>query len=138
MGTLTGYRTALIISSSFVTNGLRSPRVPRDQWDNTMRNWTCRHARRSHFRLDLVLNSDCPFFQSGILHDALQDRAARDTIRQVHLTSISPSIINFTISSIIVPGRASCRAVLSRSYYGPMATVQWVSPASSLGADSRG
>ena len=73
-------------------------------WGSTMQDWTRRHSRYSGVPLDLVLHSNSPVFQRDVLRDALQDRAVRDAIRQVHLASTNGGLINFIISSIVIPG----------------------------------
>jgi len=74
-------------------------------WGNTMRDWARRHARCWHVPLDLVLDSSWTPFDLGVrLRDVLQDRAARDAIRRVHLSGHNRELMEFTISSIVAPG----------------------------------
>ena len=54
-------------------------------WGNSIEDWARRCARCSTAPLDLVLGQYTSHDFDDTLRDALQDRAARDTIRQVHL-----------------------------------------------------
>ena len=78
-------------------------------WGNSVRDWAHRHARHRTAPLDLVL-APPPWNGRELddgLRDALQDRAARDTIRRVHLRGdldLASKLINSVISSIITKG----------------------------------
>jgi hypothetical protein len=78
-------------------------------WGNSVEDWTRRHARCRTAPLDLVLAAgytSCDL--DDTLRDALRDRAARDTIRRVHLKGINTrGLLNPIISSIIVEGEES-------------------------------
>jgi hypothetical protein len=78
-------------------------------WGNSLQDWTRRHARCRTAPLDLVLAAgytSCDL--DDTLRDALRDRAARDTIRRVHLRGINTrGLLNPIISSIIAEGEES-------------------------------
>jgi len=69
-------------------------------WGNSIEDWSHRHTRCGTTPLDLVLEGYTGRELDGQLRDALQDRAARDVIRQVHLYSV-PELLNSIISSIV-------------------------------------
>ena len=69
-------------------------------WGNSVEDWTHRHARCRAAPLDLVLARYTGRDLDDRLHAALQDCAARDTIRRVHLRSTSPELLSNVISSI--------------------------------------
>jgi hypothetical protein len=72
-------------------------------WGNSIDDWTHRHARCRTTPLDLVLRQYTGQDLDDALHDALQDRATRDTIRRVRL--IGPQkLLSSVISSIIAKG----------------------------------
>jgi len=54
-------------------------------WGNSIEDWTHRHVRCGTTPLDLVLVTSTGLKLDGRLCDVLQDRAARNTIRRVHL-----------------------------------------------------
>ena len=80
-------------------------------WGNTLEQWSQRYQRSGSIPLDLALNAPhhtrdggtnaIPF--DGPLRDALQDRAARDSIRSVHLQGrtdlLQPVISSLTLDS---------------------------------------
>ena len=73
-------------------------------WGNSIRDWTHRYAHHGTAPLDLTLAWYTDRSESvldGRLHDALQDRAARDTIRWIHLRSSNTKLLNSIISSIV-------------------------------------
>ena len=74
-------------------------------WGNSIEDWARRHARCSTGPLDLVLGKHTYCDLDDTLRDALRDRAARDTIRRVHLwTNNANGLLNPIISSIIAEG----------------------------------
>ena len=82
-------------------------------WGNNLQDWAKRHLRYPTAPLDLVL--DGTRLPGGTLDDAmrnsLQDRAARDAIRRVHLMSQDPQLL----SSIISPLTVKCEGIRSSS-----------------------
>jgi len=76
-------------------------------WGNSIHDWTHRHAHYRTAPLDLVLNGTTSRKLDGRLRDALQDRAAVDAIRQVHLCSDQVRLLNSIISSIVVEGEGT-------------------------------
>ena len=73
-------------------------------WGNSIQDWTHRHVRCRTAPLDLVLIGRTSDRLDDTLRGALQDRAARDAIRRVHLKSASAELLDSTISSIITEG----------------------------------
>jgi hypothetical protein len=73
-------------------------------WGNSIQDWGRQHARCRTASLDLVLSGCAGGHLDDTLRDALQDRAARDLIRRVHLESDSAELLNSVISSIITEG----------------------------------
>ena len=83
-------------------------------WGNTLSDWARWYRYSATAPLDLVLSfidqhEDGPF--DGALHDTLQDRAARDTIRWIHLQTEDEALLN----SVISPLTAACDGVRSNS-----------------------
>ncbi|KAF9653325.1 hypothetical protein BDM02DRAFT_3182863 [Thelephora ganbajun] len=82
-------------------------------WGNNLRDWEKRFSRYPTAPLDLVLNGrefDGNTLGSA-LRDALQDRAAWDTIRRIHLISEDSEFLD----SIISPLAADCEEPRSSS-----------------------
>ena len=82
-------------------------------WGNTLEDWAKRHPLYPAAPLDLVLNGT-GFRENALdatLRNALQDRAARDTIRRIHLTSEDSELL----SSIISLLAANCEGLRSSS-----------------------
>jgi hypothetical protein len=74
-------------------------------WGKSIEDWARRHARCSTGPLDLVLDQSASRGLDDTIRDALQDRAARDTIRRVHLdSSDATGLLNPIISSLVVEG----------------------------------
>jgi hypothetical protein len=74
-------------------------------WGNSIRDWARRYARCRTAPLDLVLKGRAGDHLDDTLRDALQDRAARDTIRRIHLSGGHASaLLSSVISSIINKG----------------------------------
>ena len=75
-------------------------------WGSSMEDWLHRHARHTTAPLDLVLSTECAIRSfNDRVRDTLQDRAAQDTIRQVHLRATdSAKVISSIISSTIIDG----------------------------------
>lgn len=81
-------------------------------WGNTLRQWSRRYQHSGTAPLDLVLSpysnmygeKDIPF--DGPLRDALRDRAARDSIRFLHLSSRNTSLLHSIISSPTIASRS--------------------------------
>ena len=72
-------------------------------WGNTPKDWAGWYRRSGTTPLDLILGDDgygkAKYFDTN-LRNALQDRAARDTIRRVHLTADDPRLLNSIIASL--------------------------------------
>jgi hypothetical protein len=74
-------------------------------WGNSIEDWARQHARCSTGPLHLVLGQHTSHKFDDTLRDALRDRAARDTIRRVHLdSSDATGLLNPIISSIVAEG----------------------------------
>ena len=77
-------------------------------WGNTLEQWSRRYERSGTAPLDLVLNgyrmdgSNTSF--EGPLREALQDRAACDTIRSIHLRSGNMPLLTSILSSLTPDG----------------------------------
>ena len=74
-------------------------------WGNSIHDWTHRHTRCATAPVDLAL--EISFTNDRLddqLRDALQDHAARDTIRRIHLRSIDANLLNPIISSMVTQG----------------------------------
>ena len=77
-------------------------------WGNTLRQWSRRHRCSETAPADLVLRryyftgSHPPF--NGPLRDAVRDRAARGTIRSVHLQNSNKTLLTSILSSLIPDG----------------------------------
>ena len=88
-------------------------------WGNTLADWARWHRHSGTVPLDLVLSfnySDdeddpCEVALQDTLQGTLQDRAARDTIRRIHLSSEDRSLLSSIISSLA----ARCEGVRSNS-----------------------
>ena len=101
---------------------LHTPRIW-SFWGNTLADWARLYRRSSTAPLDLVLclqygNDDNDSDDHGgygpfgvALHETLQDRAARDTIRRIHLWSEDTSLLSSIISSLTT----ACKGVRSNS-----------------------
>jgi len=72
-------------------------------WGTTPEEWKrCyRHSRTTPLDLVLNVNADDGSFDAA-LHDALQDRATRNTIRRVHIKTKDAKLLNSVISSLTV------------------------------------
>ena len=92
-------------------------------WGNSARDWEHRYARCRTAPLDLVLEMGAPPHQpSDQLLDALQDRAARDTIRRIHLCSAEAGLLEPVLSAIVTQGegvRSSSVESFKFVNYGP-------------------
>ncbi|KAF9648778.1 hypothetical protein BDM02DRAFT_3128861 [Thelephora ganbajun] len=83
-------------------------------WGNTLRQWSQRYQRSGTAPLDLVLSQyhdmggtkDIHFDEP--LRDALRDRAARDTIRCIHLEGWDTDLLRSIVSSL-TPGGEGIR-----------------------------
>ena len=74
-------------------------------WGNSVEDWGSRHARCGTTPLDLVLGQDTSRDLDDSIRGALQDRAARNTIRRVHLKGSNiRGLLDHIISSIVVEG----------------------------------
>jgi len=75
-------------------------------WGNSLKNWKRWHLRSGISALDLILSrwkhEDGDFDET--LRGTLRDRAARDVIRKVHLTSYDTDLLAAIISSLIPEG----------------------------------
>ena len=71
-------------------------------WGNTLKDWARCHRRSGTAPLDLVLNRRG--YDDGSLDitlgNLLQDRAARDTIRRIHLKAESSGFLNSLLSRL--------------------------------------
>ena len=77
-------------------------------WGNSTSDWTHRHPRCKTGPLDLVLEGCGGSGLSDELRDALQDHAAQDNIRRVHLTGFfAAKLLNSVLSSIVTEGEAT-------------------------------
>jgi len=97
-------------------------------WGNSTKDWTHRHTHCRTGPVDLVMDGG-DHDLGDQLRDALRDRAARDTIRQVHLfqTSGTQPTLNSIISSIVVEGEeprtSSVKSFIVETTYGPTVDV---------------
>ncbi|KAF9779657.1 hypothetical protein BJ322DRAFT_1113449 [Thelephora terrestris] len=87
-------------------------------WGNTLQEWEKWHSRHPGFvPLDLVLNGNTGRMDNSIdsaLRGALRDRAAQDTIRQLHLLWDHKVPLSSIISSLTPDGdRAQCKSIES-------------------------
>jgi len=79
-------------------------------WGNTLKQWSRRYRCSKTAPVDLVLSryhmtgSHVPFV--GPLRDAVRDRAARDTIRSVHLQSRRKELLTSILSSLTPDGES--------------------------------
>ena len=85
-------------------------------WGNTPEDWSRWYRRSGTAPLDLVLGSynyDDNYFDVD-LYDALRDRAAKDTIRRVHLAAGSAGLLRSIITSLIAnPGELRSNNIVS-------------------------
>ena len=84
-------------------------------WGNTLSDWARWYRYSATAPLDLVLGPSDQYEDDGPFDDALdntlQDRAARDTIRRIHLRREDAALLNSIISSLA----AACEGVRSNS-----------------------
>ncbi|KAF9653350.1 hypothetical protein BDM02DRAFT_3182879 [Thelephora ganbajun] len=82
-------------------------------WGNNLWDWKKRFSRYPTAPLDLVLNGRglSGKILDNALRDALQDRAARDTIRRIHLLSGDSEFLASIISSLTI----NCEEIRSSS-----------------------
>ena len=73
-------------------------------WGNSIQDWAHRHVRCRTAPLDLVLGRTGRDLDDT-LRDALQDCAARDTIRRIHLSSPNAELLNSILSSMTIKGQ---------------------------------
>jgi len=86
-------------------------------WGNLIQDWSHRHHRCKTAPLDLVLDGYIHWDLSDQLRGALQDRAARNTIRRVHLHGFSDTLISAIISSLsITPKGEEIRTIGVESF----------------------
>ena len=72
-------------------------------WGNTPKDWARRYHLSGTTSLDLVLNDvghEHEDYFDATLRNALQDRAARDTIRRIHLMAEDPEFLSSVIASL--------------------------------------
>jgi Leucine-rich repeat (LRR) protein len=84
-------------------------------WGNSIQDWGRRHARCRTAPLDLVLTGHGNDHLDDTLYNALQDCAARDTIRRVHLKGSNAELLNSIIFSIITKGEET-RSISVQSF----------------------
>lgn len=77
-------------------------------WGNNLQDWKRQYLRSGTSALDLVLDGRYWEDKDGSfdkdLQGALRDRAARDVIRKVHLSSNNPGLLTAIVSSLIPEG----------------------------------
>ena len=98
-GVMRGSYSFLLVCRHWHEVTLRTPKIW-SSWGNTIRDWSKWYVRRSAL-LELISSEYSNHDFDDALHDLVQDRAARDLIRRVHLKCANPSILNSVISSII-------------------------------------
>ena len=77
-------------------------------WGDSIQDWAHRCAHHGTVPLDLALGwYTQPDSLGDELRDALRDRAARDTIRRVHLNNPNAKLLNFIVSSITTKGEGT-------------------------------
>jgi len=77
-------------------------------WGNTVQDWARQYDRSWTAPLDLVLAMRPSCDLEDNLRDALQDRAARDLVRRVHIRGTEAAgFLNSIISSIVTEGEAT-------------------------------
>ena len=114
-----GYRSHnfLFVCHHWHEVALRTPGVW-SFWGNTLADWAHWYHRSGTAPLDLVL--DTRFIDAGddlfnvTLREAVQDRAARDMIRRIHLLSWDPSIVSSIVSWLSAAGKGSGQTVWYR------------------------
>ena len=93
-------------------------------WGDTLKKWSQWYKRSGTTPVDLVLNgygdmddSDISF--NGPVRGALQDLAARDAIRSLHLWSIKTSLVTSILSTLTTDGEdVRCSSIESISLQG--------------------
>ena len=110
-GLVEGSHNFLLVCHHWLEVALGSPGVW-SFWGNTIPDWTRWYRRSGTAPLDLVVyTSDGGSPLDVALHDALRDRATRDTIRRVHLRSQEPVLLTSILSSLTV----ACEGVRSNT-----------------------
>ena len=102
----------LLVCGHWFEVALRTPGVW-SFWGTTLVDWARRSRHSGTVPLDLVLSSSGSMVGSfdTALHNTLQDRAAQDMLRRVHLRSMDAAIMDSIISSLT----ATCEDVRSNS-----------------------
>jgi len=77
-------------------------------WGNTVQDWARQHDRFETAPLDLVLEKHPSCDLDDNLRNALQDRAARNLVRRVHIRGIEAvGFLNSVISSLVTEGEGT-------------------------------
>lgn len=71
-------------------------------WGGSLQDWKNRHMQYPNAPLDLMLKGGRGFLDDSV-RDALRDRAARDTVRRVHLNAVDSEILKSILSLLSNP-----------------------------------
>ena len=82
-------------------------------WGNTLKLWLQRYQRSGTAPLDLILHAQRRMGDEDVitfdrpLQDALRDRAARDSIRSIHLRGRDTDLLDFVISLLVLGDKST-------------------------------